>query len=94
MIRPRHVNAKVPFDIHHDELTGEESVDEEEMMEESREEQADESQEIDAGDYSDTTDESDNVVEPSVQEDMNKFQETFKGINKRFRLINRIGEGK
>ena len=32
-------------------------------------------------------------IEESVAEDMARFQETFVGINKRFRLINRIGEG-
>jgi len=32
-------------------------------------------------------------VEETVAEDMARFQETFVGINKRFRLINRIGEG-
>lgn len=33
------------------------------------------------------------VVDESVAEDMDRFEETFKGINKRYRLINRIGEG-
>ncbi|KAF1848263.1 kinase-like protein [Cucurbitaria berberidis CBS 394.84] len=36
---------------------------------------------------------SDEEVEDSVQEDMARFEETFVGISKRFRLINRIGEG-
>jgi cell division control protein 7 len=36
---------------------------------------------------------SDEEVEQSVAEDMSRFEETFVGINKRFRLINRIGEG-
>jgi cell division control protein 7 len=36
---------------------------------------------------------SDEEVEPSVAEDMSRFEETFVGISKRFRLINRIGEG-
>ncbi|KAH7081853.1 kinase-like domain-containing protein [Paraphoma chrysanthemicola] len=40
-----------------------------------------------------TVDSSDEEVEDSVQEDMARFEETFVGINKRFRLINRIGEG-
>ena len=90
-IRPR--NAKMPFEIHHDVL--EESL-EEEAIDESRgdmgeEELEDEEQE----DYSedDDSDDSDGVMDAAVQEDMNKFQETFEGITKRFRLINRIGEG-
>ncbi|OJD37201.1 cell cycle protein [Diplodia corticola] len=33
------------------------------------------------------------VVEESVAEDMDRFEETFEGITKRYRLINRIGEG-
>lgn len=32
-------------------------------------------------------------VDGSVLEDMQKFEESFKGITKRYRLINRIGEG-
>ena len=89
-IRPR--NAKVPFEIHHDVLDRTESLDgEDQVMEESR----DERNEVDVQEeeYSDTSDE-DEVVDPVVQEDMAKFQETFKGINERFRLIGRIGEGR
>ena len=41
-----------------------------------------------------TVDSSDEEVEDSVAEDMSRFEETFVGINKRFRLINRIGEGR
>lgn len=33
------------------------------------------------------------VVEESVAEDMDRFEESFEGITKRYRLINRIGEG-
>jgi cell division control protein 7 len=36
----------------------------------------------------------DEKVDPSVREDMGKLESTFRGISKRFRLINRIGEGK
>lgn len=42
---------------------------------------------------SEYSEESDDEVDPAVQEDMEKFQATFKGIKERFRLINRIGEG-
>lgn len=40
-----------------------------------------------------TVDSSDEDVEDAVAEDMARFEETFVGISKRFRLINRIGEG-
>ena len=39
------------------------------------------------------SDDSDEVVDELVAEDIDKFTETFKGIGQRFRLINRIGEG-
>lgn len=38
-------------------------------------------------------DESDEDVDDSVVEDMKKLEDSFRGISKRFRLINRIGEG-
>lgn len=89
-IRPR--NAKAPFEIHHDEVDGDESVDKQDQaMDESRGDMEEENYQQ-SDDYSDS-DESDMVVDASVQEDMKKFQETFKGIKDRFRLINRIGEG-
>ncbi|MCJ1320708.1 hypothetical protein MMC15_006049 [Xylographa vitiligo] len=50
-------------------------------------------------DASDTSDDSavrvkkTRPVDPTVKEDMIKFEESFKGINKRYRLIDRIGEG-
>ena len=42
---------------------------------------------------SDGSAESHGAVEKAVMEDMAKFEDTFKGITERFRLINRIGEG-
>lgn len=33
-------------------------------------------------------------IEESVKEDMQKLEDTFPGVSERFRLINRIGEGK
>jgi len=88
-IRPR--SMKVPFDIHHDEMDEDESLEEEEQaMEESRPED-EEDMEEDA--YSELSEDSDGTVDASVVEDMERFQETFKGIKDRFRLINRIGEG-
>lgn len=94
-IRPR--NPRIPFEIHHDhDEQGSESEEEGEgyraaqvAMEES--EGIDQESIQDDG-YSDS-DESDFTVDPVVQEDMDKFEETFKGIKERFRLINRIGEG-
>ena len=89
-IRPR--NAKVPFEIHHDVLDRTESLDgEDQIMEESR----DERNEVDVQEeeYTDTSDEEE-IADPALQEDMIKFQETFKGIKERFRLIGRIGEGR
>jgi cell division control protein 7 len=86
-VRPR--NAKAPFEIHHDEMEGDESLDEgDRVMEESRGDMEEED-----GEYSEVSDDSDGVIDASVQEDMDKFQETFKGIKDRFRLINRLGEG-
>lgn len=41
-----------------------------------------------------TVDTSDEEVEDSVAEDIARFEDSFTGINKRYRLINRIGEGR
>ena len=49
--------------------------------------------EVETDAYSDWSEESEEEVDPAVQEDMDKFVATFKGIKDRFRLINRIGEG-
>ena len=38
-------------------------------------------------------DEGEERIEDCVAEDMQKFEDSFKGINKRYRLLNRIGEG-
>ncbi|CBY01821.1 hypothetical protein IAQ61_006415 [Plenodomus lingam] len=66
--------------------------DEDEVNEEQVEEQLDES--MDPLDESgQTVDSSDEEIEDSVQEDMARFEESFVGISKRYRLINRIGEG-
>ena len=42
----------------------------------------------------DSAEESDDTPDEAVQDDIEKFNKTFKGISQRFRLINRIGEGK
>ncbi|EHK97799.1 putative Cell cycle serine/threonine-protein kinase hsk1 [Glarea lozoyensis 74030] len=81
-------NAPKVFDIHEDEMR-EEEVEDDQETEESR---GEEDEEDGRGkDYD--SEESDSIVDPIVQEDMDKFQDTFKGIKERFRLINRIGEG-
>jgi cell division control protein 7 len=90
-IRPR--NPRSQFDIHHDRM--DESL--EEGNDESRayleeEEDNEEDEEEHEGAYSDSG-ESDATIDPAVQEDMDRFQDTFHGIKDRFRLINRIGEG-
>jgi hypothetical protein len=55
----------------------------------------DELQEVADGDTSsEASDDSDDNVDESVAEDMRKLEESFKGISHRYRLINRIGEGK
>jgi cell division control protein 7 len=48
---------------------------------------------MDTDAYSEYSEESEEEVDSAVQEDMDKFQATFRGIKGRFRLINRIGEG-
>lgn len=40
-----------------------------------------------------TMDTSDEEIEDSVADDIARFEDSFTGINKRYRLINRIGEG-
>jgi cell division control protein 7 len=67
-------------------------VHEDDLKEEDAEQRLDESMDpLDESGH--TVDSSDEEVEHSVQEDMARFEESFVGITKRFRLINRIGEG-
>ena len=49
--------------------------------------------ESELSDDSDISQEKHRKISPNVLEDMVKFEESFKGITQRFRLINRIGEG-
>jgi cell division control protein 7 len=67
-------------------------VHEDDMKEEDAEETLDESM-YPLEESGHTVDSSDEEVEDAVQEDIARFEESFSGINKRFRLINRIGEG-
>jgi cell division control protein 7 len=68
--------------IHEDEPVSDEN---ETVMEESRDPLAESSGCV----HSDSEED----VEDMVAEDMARFEESFKGITKRYRLINRIGEG-
>jgi cell division control protein 7 len=81
-------NASKVFNIHEDAMREEEAEDDQETEESRGEEDEDDGR---GKDYD--SEESDSIVDPAVQEDMDKFQNTFKGIKERFRLINRIGEG-
>ncbi|KAI9659263.1 MAG: hypothetical protein M1829_006603 [Trizodia sp. TS-e1964] len=42
---------------------------------------------------SESSEDSNGAIDENVMEEMENFQETFRGISTRFRLINRIGEG-
>jgi cell division control protein 7 len=67
-------------------------VHEDDIKEEDAEETLDESMDpLDESGHA--VDSSEEEVEDAVQDDMARFEETFVGISKRFRLINRIGEG-
>jgi len=94
--RSRH--AKLDFKIHDEEESEEmigsevlsdgenQSIEELEMYEEEHDGQDDDGN-------SDMSEESQENIDPTVLEDMEKFNSSFQGINRRFRLINRIGEG-
>jgi cell division control protein 7 len=89
--RQRNESSRVPFDIHLDNNAMDESMDEDpEDMEDSRVEDDDD---LDDEDGSQRSDDSNGPVDPTVQEDIKKFEESFAGIRDHFRLINRIGEG-
>ncbi|KAH7118910.1 kinase-like domain-containing protein [Dendryphion nanum] len=65
------------------------------MENDTRDEEAEETldESADPLEESGRTVDSDEEIEDSVAEDMARFEESFAGISKRFRLINRIGEG-
>lgn len=82
-----------------------EDEDEEEEDEEEDEEDEDEDEDEEAMDEDDaqsqysnssrSAEDSDDPdkVDPSVAEEMDNFEATFRGFSKRFRLVNKIGEG-
>lgn len=71
------------LDMHHEEVKG---TDPEDTLDES----ADPLEE--SGSTIDTSE--DEEVDDMVAEDIERFENSFVGIDKRYRLINRIGEGK
>lgn len=93
MTTTRAGDSRVPFEIHEDGLETD-NVTREEQYASVDEEGDDQDQDEEQDRYSEASDGSDGVVDAGVLEDMEKLQETFKGIKDRFRLINRIGEGK
>lgn len=74
-----------PMEIYEDEPEGYETADETEAMEESRDPLTESG--------CTRSEESEEEIEDSVLEDMEQFEQSFKGITKMYRLINRIGEG-
>jgi len=87
MATTRHRNGSVPFSIHHDRnATAEE---EQEEMEDSKLEDEEDMED----DCSEKSEDSNGVIDPAVLEDIKKLEESFPGLEKRFRLISRIGEG-
>ncbi|CZT00218.1 hypothetical protein WAI453_012766 [Rhynchosporium graminicola] len=87
------VRSAKPFEIHHDQMVEESMEEEDHRMEESRAETEEEEHEEPEDAYSEMSEESDGVIDATVQEDMDRFQDNFRGLKERYRLINRIGEG-
>jgi cell division control protein 7 len=75
----RHGDA---IDIHQDELK-------EEDLEQALDESADPLEESGR-----TVDTSDEEIDENVADEIARFEDSFVGIDKRYRIINRIGEGK
>jgi cell division control protein 7 len=80
MARPK---AGKAVRVHEDEP---EDHDEETVMDESRHPD-------DESGATRTDDSDESELDESVAEDIARFEASFKGINKRYRLISRIGEG-
>lgn len=80
-----------PIVIHEDESDADAGVgqDSQDELDESRDPLADSG--CTRSESSCSDDESD--LDENVAEDMLKFEESFRGITKRYRLVNRIGEG-
>lgn len=65
------------------------------MADSQRKQIVEDEEEEERGELSDEDDEeeSEDEVEESVIEDMQRLEESFRGISRKYRLINRIGEG-
>jgi cell division control protein 7 len=73
-------------------LKGHDTVDDHDHRDE-RDEASDESRDPMEESGRTMLDSSDEEVEESVAEDIQRFEQSFRGITSRYRLINRIGEG-
>jgi cell division control protein 7 len=83
MARARAQSRTAEMLVHQDDMQEEEEI--EERLDESADPLEESGRTMD--------DSSEEEVEDSVAEDIVRFEESFVGINKRYRLINRIGEG-
>ena len=73
-----------------------ESMDDEDEFREEQDESMDPAEESGCTDTvidSDDEEDEDVEIDELVLEDMQKFEETFKGITQRYKVLNRIGEG-
>jgi cell division control protein 7 len=81
-------NGNDPFAIHDDQEAAQRG-----QVEYGNEITEAESEDSRAGYDSESSSDTNDAVDPVILEDIEKFNETFKGISDRYRLINRIGEG-
>ncbi|RQM07616.1 hypothetical protein DH86_00002085, partial [Scytalidium sp. 3C] len=93
-VHSRYVKPSPSFGVHLDEIQRDGDIDEIPDVEEHENVEMDYELQGDEV-FSEGSDDTEDAVDPSVQEDIEKFQQTFSGhnISKRYRLINRIGEG-
>jgi cell division control protein 7 len=92
MATARARDSRIPFEIHED---GPETDNRPQEQQYDTPDHGGDDQDQDEGQdsYSVASDDCCSVVDEDVLEDMERLQDTFKGIKDRFRLINRIGEG-
>ena len=86
MATARRSRVGEPLLIHHDHVY-------DDNTEEETEDAMDESRDPLEESGCPHSDDSDDEIEETVAEDIRRFEQTFQDINKRYRLINRIGEG-
>lgn len=65
-----------------------------EIWHEAKFRERDNDEKNDIHDVNDNDEDDNESVDSSVKEDMKRLEDTFTGISRRFRLINRIGEGR